>query len=166
MRKNKLSRGGRLGIALTAFMVLTISADAWALLQSCNVSATAVNFGVYNPLSGTPDDATGTVSVSCDVILLGLLESWTITLSTGSSGSYASRKLHSGASVLTYNLYTNAARTTIWGDGTGGTSIVSDSQALVIGSNTSNYTAYGRVAAGQDQAAGTYTDVITVTLIY
>ena len=162
MHKSRLSR--RIA-ASAACAVLAISNDAWALLQSCNVSAIAVNFGVYNPLSGTPNDATGTVTVNCDA-LAGLFESWTVALSTGSSGSYASRKLHSGASVLTYNLYTNSARTTIWGDGTGGTSVVGDNQTLVIGSNTVNYTAYGRVAAGQDKAAGTYTDVITVTLTY
>jgi len=166
MRPSRLTRPRRLAASVTASITLAVSTDAWALLQSCSVSATAVNFGVYNPLSGTATDATGTVSVTCGVTLIGLFASWTVKLSQGSSGSFATRQLTSGASTLSYNLYTNAARTSIWGDGTGGTAVISDTQLLIVGSNTNNYTAYGRVPAGQDRAAGTYNDTIIVTLVY
>jgi spore coat protein U-like protein len=137
-----------------------------AQLQSCNASATAVNFGIYNPLSGTPNDATGTVTTSCQVLIAGLFVSWTVALSTGSSGTYAGRQMDFGASSLTYNLYTNAARTSVWGDGSAGTTLLSDNVFLVVGSNTVNYTVYGRLFAGQDRAAGSYSDTITVTVTY
>jgi len=140
--------------------------DAHALLQSCNVSATAVNFGLYNPLSGSPTDATGTITVSCQVLLVGLFVSWTVELSTGSSGSYATRQLRNGADSLTYNLYTTAAHTAIWGDGTGGTGVVSDNPFLLIGSNSVSYTVYGRLFPGQDRPAGSYSDTIVVTVTY
>src|SRR6185437_6963810 len=90
---------------------------AWALLQTCDVSAVGVNFGVYNPLSVTATTATGTVSLSCT---LGLFSSWTVGLSAGSSGSFAQRVL-GGAGSLAYNWYTSAAYSSVWGDGSGGT---------------------------------------------
>ena len=140
--------------------------DARALLQSCNVSATAVNFGVYNPLSGLPTDAAGTVTVSCQVLIVGLFVSWTIGLSSGASGSYANRQLHSGANVLNYNIYTTAAHSVVWGDGTGGSGVVSDNPFLLVGSDSVNYTAYGRLFASQDRAAGSYSDTVIVTVTY
>jgi spore coat protein U-like protein len=149
-----------------ACVACMLAARTEAQLQSCSVSATAVNFGTYNPLSGTPNDATGTVTTSCQVLLAGLFASWTVALSTGSSGTYAGRQMNNAPGVLTYNLYTNAARTSIWGDGSAGTTLVSDNVFLIVGSNTVNYTLYGRLFAGQDQAAGSYSDTITVTLTY
>jgi len=136
-----------------------------AAAMSCSVAATGVNFGVYNPLSGTPDTAMGTVTVTCDV-LVGLFASWTVALNTGDSGSFGPRLLGSGGSHLTYNLYTSAAYSSIWGDGSGTTTLISDQKTLIVGSNISSYTVYGRIPAGQDAAAGTYLDTIVVTVDY
>ena len=145
---------------------LVVSADARALLQSCAVSAVPVNFGIYNPLSAVPATATGTVTVSCTVTVIGLLESWTVDLSSGNSGNFATRVLANGSSTLSYNLYTSAAYTSIWGDGSGTTSVVSGSTLLAVGTTNNYYTVYGRIPAGQDAAAGTFTDTIVVTLNY
>jgi len=133
---------------------------AWALLQTCDVSAVGVNFGVYNPLSVTATTATGTVSLSCT---LGLFSSWTVGLSAGSSGSFAQRVL-GGAGSLAYNLYTSAAYSSVWGDGSGGTGVMSGTQTL--GTTNVSYTVYGRIPARQDVAAGAYVDTITVTVSY
>lgn len=146
-----------MGVCVTA-----APGGAWAM--SCSVGATAVNFGTYNPLSGTPDDATGTVTVTCDT-LVGLFASWTVALSTG-NGSYSPRLLKSGASSLSYNLYTTVAHTNVWGDGSGTTTLVSDHATLIIGANVTHYTVYGHIPAGQDAAAGSYTDTIVVTVNY
>lgn len=54
----------------------------------------------------------------------------------------------------------------VWGDGSGTTTLVNDQRTLIVGSNISNYTVYGRITAGQDMAAGTYTDTIVVTVNY
>ena len=151
-----------LAVAVGASVFLS-SGNAWGI--SCTVAATAVNFGVYNPLSGTPDDATGTVTVTCDA-LVGLLASWTVALSTGNGGGYSPRLLGSGSHHLSYNLYTSAAHSSVWGDGSGTTTLVNDQRTLIVGSNISNYTVYGRITAGQDAAAGTYTDTIVVTVNY
>jgi spore coat protein U-like protein len=64
--------------------------------------------------------------------------------------------------VANYNVYTNAGRTTIWGDGTGGTGIFT----WFNFGGTNNYSgfAYGTVFGGQDLAPGSYSDTIIATL--
>jgi spore coat protein U-like protein len=166
MRTDTMKPRRRLQIALFSSAAIVTSPDSFALLQSCSVSATSVNFGAYSPLSATATQATGTVTVSCEVLGIGLPASWTVALSTGSSGSYAVRQLQSGANTLSYNLYTNSARTSVWGDGTNGTSVASGNQFLGVGSNMVNYTVYGSVPVAQDLPAGNYTDTLTVTMTY
>jgi spore coat protein U-like protein len=161
-----MGRGHAAVLFLGACLGTAACDDAWALLQSCSVSTTPVNFGFYNPLTPTPNVATGTVSVSCTVTLIGLLESWTIALSTGNSNTFSSRQLLNGSSPLSYNLYTSAAYSNVWGDGSGSTTLVSGSTPLSVGTTVTDYTVYGRIPAGQDSAAGTFMDTIVVTLNY
>lgn len=158
--------GQRYTVLLAGAVLCLRPLDVLAVLDSCSVAATPVNFGTYDPLAASPDDASGSITVTCNVLVVGLLASWTISLSTGASGTYSPRRLSNGAGLLAYNLYTSSARTTIWGDGTGGTQSLSDSRLLVVGTNQAIYTVHGRIAAGQDEAAGAYSDVIVVTLDY
>jgi spore coat protein U-like protein len=120
---------------------------------TCSVSATAVAFGTYDPTSSTPLDSTGSVAVTCSASSA----SYTIALSAG-QGSFTSRELSSGAHLLAYNLYTDALRSTIWGDGSGATSTES-------GSGTSqSFNVYGRVLALQNAYVGSYADAVVVTV--
>ncbi|MDQ3565221.1 MAG: spore coat U domain-containing protein [Pseudomonadota bacterium] len=129
------------------------------------MSATPVSFGSYNVFNATPLDATGTITVRCTG-LVGLLVSYNIKLSAGLSGSYAPRQMASGANRLNYNLYTAATRLTVWGDGSAGTSFVSNTITLLLLGVTVNHTVYGRVPALQNVAVGSYSDNITVTLTF
>ncbi|PKO25441.1 MAG: SCPU domain-containing protein [Betaproteobacteria bacterium HGW-Betaproteobacteria-8] len=107
--------------------------NSWALCLgcSCNVeSASNIAFGNYSPFSSGDIDVTGEIRVRC-TSLVGLLASIDLKLSTGASGSYTPRTMMSGSNTLNYNLYTNSSRTNIWGDGTGGTSIVTNSFTLL-----------------------------------
>ena len=158
----RTSRGTLLAAAILS---ACSTSPAYALLQSCSVSATAMSFGAYDPTSATARDSTGTVTVTCTATL-GISASWDILLSTGSSGSFSPRRLFSGGSSLQYNLYTSSGRTQVWGDGTAGTGKVSDSHPLLVGTSQYSYTTYGRIPALQDLAPGTYTDTITVTVNY
>jgi spore coat protein U-like protein len=69
-----------------------------------------------------------------------------------------------GTDRLFYNLYRDAARTTIWGDGTNGT------QSYFIGNPANNQdisvAIFGRIPASQNVKVGAYTDTITVTLSF
>ncbi len=137
--------------------------DAWALLQTCTVSAVPVNFGLYNPLQATPVFATGTVTVTCTAII-GLFESWTVALGTGNSNTFSVRQMNNGASTLSYNLYTTASYSNVWGDGSGSTTLVSGGALLSVGITETPYTVYGRIPAGQDSAAGSFLDTLVITL--
>ena len=145
---------------LSACLGAVSSNGAWA---DCTIAAMPVNFGLYNPLTPTPNVATGTVTMTCTV-LIGLFESWTIALSPGNSSNFTTRKMLNGSSPLSYNLYTTAAYSNVWGDGSGATTVISGSALLSIGTSVYPYTVYGRIPAGQDSAAGAFMDTIVVTL--
>jgi len=156
------TRGHRRRAVLFLSACFSVAASSGAR-AGCTISAMPVSFGLYNPLTPTPNVATGTVTMTCTV-LIGLFESWTIALSPGNSNSFTTRKMLNGASPLSYNLYTTAAYSNVWGDGSGSTTLISGSALLSIGTSVYPYTVYGRIPAGQDSAAGTFTDTIVVTL--
>lgn len=126
-----------------------------AVSVACTVSSTGVNFGSYDFLSSQDLEGTGDIIVTCD-----LSSSFTISLSTGASGSYALRTMQSGTHRLNYNLYTDRTRTIVWGDGTSGSVMVSGTGTNVTES------VYGNVPAGQKPYVGTYSDIVVVTLTF
>lgn len=143
-----------------------------ALFYTCHVYAvptctlniiSAVGFGSYDPFSATPLDSNGQLNVTCAGT--GTTPDFTLTLSSGNAGSYTPRQMASGLQTLNYNLYLNAGRTTIWGDGTSGTSVVSETRNCKAAG--CNYVVYGRIPASQTSAAvGSYSDSITVTIVF
>lgn len=152
-----------------SFILFLMPAKVAALGLNCNVSATGVTFGNYDPTSSLPTDATGNVHVFCTVLLLSIASTVNISLNpgTGNSGSFFPRKMSSGANRLNYNLYKEASHATVWGDGTGGTGLWPDSNILILVAGTPiDHTIYGSIPAGQYVAAGAYSDTITVTVEY
>lgn len=121
---------------------------------ACSLSVQGVNFGSYDVFNVTPTDSTGNIDVACTV-----RTNFTVTLGTG-AGTYSSRQARYGARSLHYNLFRNAARTRIWGDGTAGT-VVQSANARVR-----NFTVYGRIPAQQNVYAGNYSDNVIVTVIF
>jgi spore coat protein U-like protein len=148
-------------IALAAALFAPM--HAWAV--SCTTSAQGVAFGNYDPLSALPTDSTGDVSVTC-TNLISLFVNYTVALSTGISGSYASRQLDAGGNRLNYNLYTDLTHLLVWGNGTGGTSQISAGFLVVLLGITAHHTVYGRIPARQNASVGSYSDTITVTVTY
>ena len=137
---------------LLAITLLGASLSAWS--ATCSVSTIGVNFGSYDVFSNANSDGAGSVSVGCDAAA-----AYSIAISSG-NGSYASRWMASGAHQLVYNLYRDASRSTIWGDGTGGSAVVS-------GSGTgATHTVYGRIPSRQNVYAGSYSDSIVVIVTY
>lgn len=137
----------------------------------CNVASTGAGFGDYDPLAGAPDDSTATVSVTCTRVIFQdpFRVSYTLALSRGTgSTTYAPRRLSSGPNRLDYNLYRDAARAQVWGDGTASTSIVSGTAQFTWfqTTQTNTHTAYARVPALQDAAPGNYSDTIVVTIAF
>lgn len=151
------------------------SAGLWSVpalaVITCSVSANGVAFGAYDPLSGDDRDSTGSVTVECTRLPLGSLTvNYEVRLNAGNRGSFTPRAMSAGADTLEYNLYTDPTRTTTWGDGSSGT--VSQSGSLswglggLYGTKTQSFTTYGRIFGAQFVPAGTYSDTITVTVLY
>lgn len=138
-----------LALALGGTITMCFSAMA-----ACIISTTAVSFGTYDVFSPTPRDSTGSVVYRC-----GTDANITISLDRGGAPSFNPRRMLKGTEALDYNLYQDAARTTIWGDGTGGT------QAYFSANPPNNkdvtVTIHGRIPAGQDVGAGAYTNTVT-----
>ncbi|MFT7775001.1 spore coat U domain-containing protein [Roseateles sp.] len=156
--------------ALLALLALAGQARALCLpaVCTCTVGTTNVAFGTYNPLAFGNTDTTGTIKIDCGGVV-GLLIPFNIAISTGSSGSYANRLMKSGGNLLTYNLYTDASYTTVWGDGSGATQLINAGVTLdLLGlAPTQNFYVYGRIPGRQlSTVPGVYADTISVTLTY
>jgi spore coat protein U-like protein len=67
--------------------------------------------------------------------------------------------MKSGANTLTYNIYTSATRSIVWGNGTGGSS-----KQTAYKNSTTTLSLFGLIPAGQDVANGIYTDNFIATV--
>lgn len=148
------------GCALITAAMLGLPLSAQA--QLCTISAGAMPFGIYDPRSPANVDSSAPITVSCQNVV-SLLIFYTVQISAGISGSFGNRKLVSGASTMNYQLYADAARTSVWGDGSAGTVQITDGYLLqLIAPNVKTYTVYGRIPGSQNVKAGTYTDTPTI----
>jgi spore coat protein U-like protein len=148
-------RRALLASVVGAVLVLGVAAPARA---ACTISTTPLSFGIYNVFATAPLDSIGTVTYRCTPI--GLFVQ--ISLDRGGAPTFNPRRMLKGTEVLNYNLYRDAARTTIWGDGTGGTQIYS--VVVTPPARPVDVPVYGRVPALQDVTAGTYTNTIIATI--
>jgi len=128
-------------------------------LAACTISASGVSFGSYNVFSDLPRDATGTVTYQCSPIAVNVQ----IQLNRGGASSFDPRQMRQGAATLDYNLYIDLTRTTIWGDGTGGTQVYTALAGVFIDIVVP---IFGRIPARQNVPAGSYLDTITATIIF
>jgi spore coat protein U-like protein len=157
----KLPVKKNISIGILFLCVLLLWHTAFALNPSCSVSATGINFGSYDVFSTIPTDSTSTIFVTCTA-------PWpVVTISIGASsnsGVFNPRTMKNslGSDTLNYNLFTDSSMGAVWGDGTGGT------QTIVHQPNkkTVPETVYGRIFPGQDISPGSYTDNLTVMIIW
>lgn len=140
---------------------LVVEAEVTA---NCSISTTGLNFGQYDPVgthASTDLDGTGTIQVTCTSGSTGA-----ITLSQGANADPGStddvplRRMTDGAEFLGYFLYQDSGRTTVWGN-----SATTDVDHLGTGTST-DVTVYGRVTAGQNVAAGSYSDTVVATITF
>lgn len=144
------------------FSLLLALVPSSALAITCQViSTTSISFGAYDPLSVSAVETAGTLTFRCDSVLGS--DTILIDLGPGGAGTYWPRAL-SAADDLDYNLYTDAARTMVWGDGTGGT--VHQGPLHPTDGVNMDLTIYGRIPGGQDVHAGSYADTLVVTIQY
>ena len=147
-------------LLLAACAALTGRASATAV---CSVSSTGAAFGAFDPITPAAKDTLGTITVTCTGTV-GDAVSYTIALSPG-AGNFVTRDMQ-GPSNITYNLFTDSGHQFIWGDGTNGTSLVSDTYTMSSGTVSRDYTVFGEIPQQSGPTVGSYMDTLTITLTY
>ena len=145
------------GWAATATTSFTVSGT---VVPTCSVSAEALSFGgaIPNPINSNVD-AQSNITATCSS---GAAYTVALSAGNGAGATFAQRRLTSGPNTLNYSLYTDASRSIVWGDGTGGSSVFNGSgsgaaQAIPV---------YGRIPSPQSVPTGAYSDTIVVTLTF
>lgn len=137
-------------IALAAAVATLVLASAARAAPSCHgISVTSLAFGNYDVYSAAPLDSAGTISYNCPPPATPLVD-----ISAGGASSFNPRlmQLTGGTETLAYNIYVDAARTSVWISG-----------ISVPQGNGKSVTFYGRIFPLQDVSVGTYTDTLLVT---
>jgi spore coat protein U-like protein len=135
-----------LAFAGTATDSLTVSATVSAACQISGISN--ITFGAYDPLSLSPQDAAGSMVLRC-------------VKGTSYKAFIAGIRIMTGSGTsLAFQLYSDSGRTSVLADNNGGNSVTAASSAQV----TQNI--YGRILAGQDVPAASYSTVLIATVEY
>ena len=156
-------------VALAASLMWPAASQAGSVSSTLFVSATVLNqctignaslaFGNYDPSSGTPTNATGTLSVQCNS---GTPYNVGLGAGTFSGATVTTRKMTGpDATGLGYALYRDPARTQNWGNTVG-----TDTVAGTGNGSSQSLTVYGQIPAGQSLMGGSYSDSITATLTF
>lgn len=140
--------------AEAAFATPVNVAVSASVAANCVLTAGSIAFGAYDPLvaNDTADlDQSGTFTIRC-------VKGVAANVGLG-DGLYVGRRMSNGGTErLDYELYQNAGRTTVWTD-TGAGRLT----YTAANKSASTLTIYGRVAAGQDVAAGSYVDTVVAS---
>jgi len=85
------------------------------VVAQCNISAANLGFGAVDPLGGNVD-ASSALTVKCTKN-----SAYTVGLDAGTTtgATIAARKMANGVDIMNYNLYTDVARASVWGNTTG-----------------------------------------------
>ncbi len=142
--------------AATVNGTLTVNAS---VAPVCIIGNATLNFGTYDPVgvnAAAPLDATATFTIAC-----AKGTAYAVGLGLGSNASGSTRRMAGGADLLTYELYLDGGRTTVWG---------STNPNQVTGTTSSKaavtLTVYGRVFQNQDVGVASYTDTVQSTVTF
>lgn len=189
--KSSLLRAAAIRAVAVTLVCSTLASPSWAatatatvnvtatVTQKCTITATNVVFGAYDPVVTNLSTALnapspGTLVVTCTKNASGV----TLALNFGGHGSGAPNRNMQEAGgnlmLLNYQLYQPSATTSnaactypgtiIWGDGTGGSSILTPSGTTWGNVSPQTFNVCGQVPAGQNVEQGSYSDIITATV--
>jgi spore coat protein U-like protein len=135
---------------------LTVSAT---VTKNCTITTAPVAFGNYDSVNANataPLDGIGTVTVKCTKGAAAK-----VGLDVGAHSQGATRRMGQGATdYLTYELYKDTGRASIWGN----TVDTALDVPVATTQTPRNFTVYGRVLQAQDAAVGNYTDTVLATV--
>lgn len=124
----------------------------------------SINFGQHPTLDSTLDaQSVGVTAGSSFGINCAAATNYSVALNSGLNvGASNQRRMINGANFVNYNLYSDSARSTPWGNGSNGGNAVA---GVGTGSNQ-EMVVYGRVPNQTTPALGTYTDTVQVTITW
>ncbi|MER9140880.1 spore coat U domain-containing protein [Mesorhizobium sp. M0830] len=132
---------------------MLLPGTAWS--QSCSFGVSDQSFGFIDTLSGAQTNSTGTMSVTCSGTPLARILICP-NLGAGSGGATAAaRQMLSGSNVLNYQLYSDSARSVVWGTYSWAFPARAPALALTLnalGTGTGTATIYGAVLGSQPTA--------------
>lgn len=150
-----------------------------AQAAQCNLNVTDLSFGTVMQMDPLPSDVQGTVSVQCQAEVADLMGipatatvDYVLRLNGGGSGDPAQRRMQGPGAMLAYNIFTDAGRQVVWGDGNNGTVpqtgefVFSELQVLQGTPQSADFISYARIPANINVAPGAYADAVTVTLVF
>lgn len=149
-----------LSVAIT---LLSLAVPELAYAINCRVQLSPINFGIYMPATVSHVDVNASITILC----MAQPGTYAVTIGPGSGGDFLARTLQSATGgVLFYNLYRDAARSQIWGDGSPSTFVVTGARPSQGRPTTTDHPIYGRVFAGQTPDPGTFSDNLLVTVLF
>lgn len=133
---------------------MTVTAEVAA---NCLISANPLEFGSYDPVGANASsdlDGASSLDVTCtdgsDAV---------IVFDMGTSGG-SNRAMQNGAHQLNYELYSDAGRSIVWG------ALEADGLDYTGTGTQEAVSVYGRIAAGQNVPAGSYSDSVIATVTF
>lgn len=129
----------------------------WAWAQSCSGTISSINFG--NVTTNAQIDVTATVTVNCTGLLNNIMICPNFGAGSISALSGTDRQIANGSNLMQYQMYSNSARTTIWGSSYWAYTPRPPKMSMLtlLGSNTTTQTIYARLMANQlSKPAGLY----------
>ena len=148
-------------LAATTTGTVGVSASVGA---NCIVSTLPMAFGVYDPLSATPKNATGQVQLVCT---LGATPS--VAVDVGLNVSGVQRRMVSGGNFLNYDVFTpttNAANAACAYTTAFPTAIPGYALTAAPSTASRSYNLCGQVPALQSVPNGSYNDTVTATISF
>jgi spore coat protein U domain-containing protein, fimbrial subunit CupE1/2/3/6 len=149
----------RFSVVIALVFATSALANPFIAQAACSLTSTSIVFGNYDIFSPSPLDTLGQIIFRCG----NNDHNVSISLDRGGEATFNPRRMLNGTSSINYNLYLDAARTIIWGDGTNGTQnfFVRNPQP---NNRDISVPIYGRIPAGQGPSVGNYSNTLTVTI--
>lgn len=122
-----------------------------------------VDFGIISAANKDAVTGTAQINVVCNPVDLQATTMVTLTISEGSSGTFATRRFLSGGANIEYNLYEDPFFQSILGDGSAGSGTTAITNVCIT-SAPCVFDLYGRIDANQTFFAGNFTDDVIIQL--
>lgn len=145
------------------------AAPAWAAV-SCTASAPDMDFGTISAVPLPLTDVTPSLTINCTGGTSGATVRVCVGINagTGTGSGGGARYMNSGANTVQYQIYSDSARSTVWGDSTSG-GMYEPMPSVVLGAGGSGsqaYPIYGRILnpPAQSVPVGTYSSGLQFTI--